>query len=306
MNTIKLEAGRRQRSKAQALLAATAALWSLGGLFIKMVEWNPLAIAGMRSAIAALLMLTVVRKSKITWSFHQIGGAVAYAGTVILFVSANKMTTAANAILLQYTAPIYVALLGAWLLKERTKILDWITIAFVLGGMVLFFLDHLSTGGMIGNLVAILSGVTFAFLVIFLRLQKDGAPLESMFLGNILTALIGLPFMFQSMPSGKSWAGLAILGIFQLGLSYILYSMAIKHVTALEAILVPVIEPILNPVWVFLFMREVPGKWALTGGLIVLLAVTARCVYDALKKEKEDIGKSSDVIKKRNSLEIVE
>jgi drug/metabolite transporter (DMT)-like permease len=306
MNTIKLEAGRRQRSKAQALLAATAALWSLGGLFIKMVEWNPLAIAGMRSAIAALLMLTVVRKSKITWSFHQIGGAVAYAGTVILFVSANKMTTAANAILLQYTAPIYVALLGAWLLKERTKILDWITIAFVLGGMVLFFLDHLSTGGMIGNLVAILSGVTFAFLVIFLRLQKDGAPLESMFLGNILTALIGLPFMFQSMPSGKSWAGLAILGIFQLGLSYILYSMAIKHVTALEAILVPVIEPILNPVWVFLFMREVPGKWALTGGLIVLLAVTARCVYDALKKEKEDIGKSSDAIKKRNSLEIVE
>lgn len=302
----KSESDRRVRSTALLLLAATAALWSLGGLFIKMVEWNPVAIAGMRSAIAALLMLTVVRKSRITWSFYQIGGAVAYAGTVILFVSANKMTTAANAILLQYTAPVYVALLGAWLLKERTRIVDWVAIAFVLGGMVLFFVDHLSPGGMVGNIVAILSGVSFAFLVIFLRLQKDGAPLESMFLGNVLTALIGLPFMFQSMPNAKSWAGLAILGIFQLGLSYILYARAIKHVTALEAILVPVIEPILNPVWVFLFMGEVPGKWALAGGLVVLLAVTARCVVDALRAEGAKRGKDTVVIEKRNSVEIVE
>lgn len=276
----------KQRSLAIAALAITSTLWSLGGLLIKLVTWNPVAIAGMRSAIAALVFILYIRKPKITFSFAQVGAAFFYAGTVILFVTANKMTTSANAILLQYTAPIYVAIFGFWFLKERTSFLDWITIFFVLAGMVLFFVDEISINGIWGNIVAILSGVSFAGLAIFMRMQKDGSPIESILLGNILTALIGLPFMFQSMPDGKSWLGLILLGVIQLGIPYVFYSYAIKHVTALEAVLITVLEPVLNPVWVAVFIGEIPGLWAMLGGIIVLISVTGRCVIPVVGKSK--------------------
>jgi len=272
-----------KKSTAVILLLATAALWSFGGVLIKLVDWNPIAIAGMRSAIAALFILIIIRRPKITWSFPQIGGALCYAATVILFVSANKLTTSANTILLQYTAPIYVALLGAWFLKERVKLSDWVTIFFVLAGIVLFFFDKLSTGGVYGNILAIVSGVTFAGTIIFMRSQKDTSPLESAFIGNVATAIIGLPFIFSSMPDLSSWIGLIILGVFQLGLSYILYSIAIKRVTALEAILIPVLEPILNTVWAFLFIGEKPGLWAFVGGIIVIATITIRCILPVIR-----------------------
>lgn len=274
----------QERKQAILFLIAAATLWSSGGALIKFISWNPIAIAGARSLIAALVMLVFQRQLHFTWSATQIGGALAYAGTVILFVSANKLTTAANAILLQYTAPVYAAVLSAWLLKEKASKLDWLTIFVVLGGMSLFFLDQLSVGNIAGNICGILSGVTFAFCAVLLRKQKDGSPLESVILGNILTALIGLPFMFQSAPTSSSWIPLIILGIFQLGISYIFYASAIRYVTALEAILIPVIEPILNPVWVFLAMGETPGPWAFIGGIIVLFSVTGRCVIVALKE----------------------
>ena len=274
------------RYKAIVFLVITAVLWSLGGILIKLVSWNPLAIAGMRSAISAVFLLVVIRKPRIDWSFNQVAGAFAYSATVILFVAATKSTTAANAILLQYTAPIYIALFGAWFLKEKTSLIDWVTILFVVGGMVLFFVDDLKFGDLIGNILAILSGVSFACLIIFMRKQKSGSPLESVFLGNVLTALIGLPFMFQSMPDAKSWLGLGLLGVVQLGIAYVLYSIAIKHVTALEASLIPVIEPILNPIWVFLMLGEVPGNWALVGGLIVLVSVTTRCALMTINSSK--------------------
>lgn len=113
---------------------------------------------------------------------------------------------------------------------------------------------------------------------IFMRMQKDGSPIESVVLGNILTAIIGVPFVFQDMPDAKGWIYLVVLGLVQLGLPYILYSKAIKHVTALEASLIPILEPILNPVWVFLALGEIPGKWALVGGIIVITVVTGRCL----------------------------
>jgi drug/metabolite transporter (DMT)-like permease len=275
----------KERYQAILFLTITALLWSLGGLLIKWIPWNPIAIAGMRSAIAAVLMWLFKRKMNFTWSRYQIGGAIFYAGTVILFVTATKMTSAANAILLQYTAPIYVALLANWFLGEAATKWDWITIITALGGIFLFFLDNLSSGNWWGNIVAILSGVAFGGQALFLRKQKDGSPLESLFLGNILTALIGLPFMFGSNPGNMGWLGLFLLGVFQLGFSYILYAMAIKHVTALEAILIPIIEPILNPIWVLLFLKETPGKWAVIGGIMVLASVTLRSVF-AITREQ--------------------
>ena len=269
---------RGERHQAIGFLVVTAILWSSAGLLIKMISWNPIAIAGMRSAIATLVLLVFLRRPHLTWSSAQIGGALAYTVTVILFVLANKLTTAANAILLQYTSPIFVALFGAWFLGERATRLDWTTIFVVMGGMVLFFLDDLTTGGLWGNVCAIASGVTFACFVLFMRKQKNDSPLESVFLGNILTALIGFPFMFEAMPSAASWVGLILAGVIQLGLSQVLYAAAIKHVAALEAILIAVVEPILNPIWVLLVMGEAPGPWALLGGFVVLVSVTIRYV----------------------------
>jgi drug/metabolite transporter (DMT)-like permease len=259
-----------------AMAFSAGVLWSMGGLLIKWVEWNPLAIAGGRSAIACLLLLAVLRRPKLTWSGTQLGCALAYSATVILFVAANKLTTAANAILLQYTAPVYTAVLGARFLGERVTRGDWVSISFVLLGVTLFFLDHLSFGGLTGNLLALTSGLTFALLAILLRKQKDGSGLESVLMGNLITALIGLPFMFQGLPGGRTWLGLLLLGVFQLGLSYIIYTAALKRISALEGILIASIEPILNPLWVFLALGETPGPWALIGGIIVFSAITGR------------------------------
>jgi drug/metabolite transporter (DMT)-like permease len=281
MNSVLREKSRGERYKAIGFLIGAATLWSSAGLLIKMISWNPIAIAGTRSAIAAIVLLAFLRRPHLTWSSAQIGGAIAYAVTVLLFVSANKLTTAANAILLQYTSPIYVALFGAWFLGERATRLDWATVFAVMGGMVLFFFDDLATGGFLGNVCAISSGVTFACFILFMRKQKNESPLESVLLGNILTALISFPFMFQTVPNASSWVGLILLGVFQLGLSHALYATAIKHIAALEAILIAVIEPILNPLWVLLIMGEAPGPWALLGGFIVLASVTFRYIVTA-------------------------
>lgn len=264
-----------------------AVLWSSGGLLIKSVDWHPLAISGARSAIAAVVIRAAFYKSRLTWDSAQITGALAYAGTVALFVTATKLTTAANAIVLQYTAPIYVAILGAWLLKERATIQDWITIGVVMGGMVLFFLDQMTAGGFIGNLMGIASGFTLALMAVSMRRQKEGAPFGSVFLGNVLTFFIGLPFILSSSPGDSGWMGIILLGVFQLGLSYVLYSVAIKYVKALEATIITMIEPILNPVWVFLLLGETPGPWSLLGGLVILAALVGRYAWPALKAAEQ-------------------
>ena len=275
--------------RAVLLLLTAATLWSFGGVLIKLIEWNPLAIAGMRSAIAGFFIFLFLRKPKISFSKVQLACAIAYACTTIAFVAGNKLTTAANVILLQYTAPIYVALFGSWFLNERARLFDWVVIIICLGGMVLFFLDELTFGGLWGNVISIFSGITFAAMILLLRKQKSGSPLESVLLGNFMAALVMLPFMFESMPDIQSWVGLGLLGTFQLGLSYILYSIAIKQVTALEGVLIPIIEPVLNPIWVFLLVGEIPGPWAIVGGLIIFMTISIRSVipvYQGVTKPK--------------------
>ena len=267
-------------SKSVGLLLGAALCWSLAGVLFKFVEWPPLAVAGGRGIIAAVFLVLVRgRALRFTWSPLQLGAAVAYAGCTVLFAAANKLTTAANAILLQYTAPVWIALFGAWLLGERSTRADWLTIVAALAGMGLFLYDGLQLNNLTGILLAIASGVCFAAMIILLRKQKDGSPLESIILGNVLGFLIGLPAICSAPPlSRSSLVALLLLGVVQLGIPYLLYSRAIKHVTALEAVLLPVIEPILNPVWVMLFVGEVPTRLAFLGGLIVLGAVTWRAV----------------------------
>jgi len=274
-----------ERKKAIIVLVVCAVLWSIGGVLIKWVQWHPMAIMGTRSAIAAAVLWIVARRPHFDWSKEQIGGAVAYAATVMLYVPAVTLTTAANAILLQYTAPIWIALFGAWFLGERATWVDWLCIVISLGGMVLFFHQGIASQSFVGDLMATISGVTLAWMMLLLRKQKNGAPLESVLLGNILAALGGIPFMFgQPLPDLQGWLGILVLGVVQLGLAYALYTYAIKHVTALESVLIVMLEPVLNPIWALLLIGERPEGWALVGGLLVLAAATVRGVLLAVQR----------------------
>lgn len=262
-------------------VALAAVLWSSGGLLIKWVEWNPLAITGSRSLIAALTIFALFPRPRFTFSPVQLGSAAAYAVTVFAFVAATKLTTAANAIFLQYTAPVYIVLLAAWFLHERATRADWAIIGLTQLGTALFFVGQFSWTGFWGNVLALISGLSLACMVVLLRKQKDASPVESVLLGNILTAIIGLPFMIGPLPSAKTCAGLLFLGVFQLGFSYALYANAIKRVRALDATLICTIEPVLNPIWVLLFLGEKPSGWALAGGAVVISAATMRGILTA-------------------------
>lgn len=264
------------RAQAAILLILAAVLWSSGGLLIKLVDWTPLAIAGARSAVAGLFVALLLRgRLGVDFSRTQLVASLAYAGAVICFVTATKLTTAANAILLQYTSPLYAALLAPRLLGEPTRRSDWLFIALALMGMGLFFGDQLSPQGLGGNLLALLSGLCVAILALALRRagQASSSPIA---LGNFLAALVCLPFILAApWPGWRNLGIIAVLGVVQLGLPYYLYSLAVRRVSALEVTLIPVLEPILNPIWVALFLGEAPGWWSLVGGVVVLGAVTA-------------------------------
>jgi len=288
MVTAILEGHEISRNKAIFLVLIAAILWSTSGLFIKIIELNPFTIAGSRGIIAALMMMALMNKRlNFNWSLPQVAGGLCYAGAMITFVVATVMTTAANAILLQYTMPVFTALFGMWLLKEKVTRFDWGVIFIVVGGMALFFLDELTLDGLWGNIIAIISAIFFALLIIFLRMQKSGSPVETTILGNLITFCICLPFIIQEPPTGTSLLPLSYLGIIQLGLPFVLYSAAIKYVTAIDAVLIQTIEPLLNPVWVFLIIGEEPGSWAIAGGAVVLITVTIRNIYTSRKATKQ-------------------
>jgi len=269
-------------------MAATAFLWSIAGLFIKVIDWNPIAIAGMRSFVASIVILIYIKRPVIHFSFPQIAAAVANAATMLLFVSANKTTTAANAIILQYIAPVSTAFIGAFLLKERTRIEHYAAIPVVAAGMIVMFFDELSGGRLFGNILAVMSAITFGFYFVFMRMQKDGSPLESILLSHWLTAGVCIIIsIFLPVPhlTAKSLAAIAVLGIVQVGISSILFSFAIKRISAVSAILIAVIEPVFNPIWVFFAIGEAPGVHALAGGGIIVLAVTIASIINAHRRE---------------------
>lgn len=260
-------------------------IWSTGGLLIKLVPWHPIAIWSARSAFAALLLWIVRRPRLRGIARAEWGAAIALAATTGMFIVANKLTTAANAILIQYSAPIWIALLGQWFLGERASRLDWITIALVLAGIALFFADELAPGHAAGNLVALGAGVAFAFSTMALRrvaLTTEGGqpvdPLRAVLLGHGLAAVLGAPFFAVAgpPPDAAAWAALVALGLVQQGAAYLAFTWAIRHATALEAMLIPIVEPIFSPIWVALAISEIPGPWALVGGAIVVGSVALR------------------------------
>ncbi len=282
-------------------MASTAFLWSIAGLFIKVIEWNPIAIAGIRSLIASIVIFIYLKRPRIHLSFPQIAAAVANAATMLLFVSANKTTTAANAILLQYFAPVLTVFIGAILLKERTRVEHFAALPLVVTGMIVMFFDELSGGKLFGNILAIMSAITFSFYFVFMRMQKDGSPLESILLSHWLTAGICIIIsLFLPVPhiTAKSLVAIAVLGIVQIGLSAILFSIAIKRVSAVQANLIAVIEPVFNPIWVFFAIGEAPGFNTLIGGGIIIFAVTIASIINARRKVEVANSHNMSVCKK--------
>jgi drug/metabolite transporter (DMT)-like permease len=276
------------RQRAVIMLLCTAALWSTSGLLIKLISWGPLAIMGGRSLIASFVVLAYLRGHvDIRFTRYQVLGAICYVLVQVFFISATKLTTAANAIFLQYACPIYLVILGYWFLKEKPQRADWVAMGVIIAGLALFFSDQLSFSGLYGNILAILSGMAFAGTMLFMRLQKDGTPANTVLLGNILAAVVGLPFvfLFHEKIQPTDIGIILYLGILQIGLSYVLYSIAIKHIHVLEANLILALEPILNPIWVFLVIGEKPGLSALLGGILVIGAVTFRAVVSARTPE---------------------
>lgn len=257
------------------LIALCAVLWSSGGLFIKLVDAPPLAIAGARSTIAALLILAWLKKPRFSFAPAQIGAAAANALTMLLFVYANKATSSANAILLQYASPVWTALMAAAFLKERVRTVDWCALALVAGGMALFFVGApAAPGALLGDLAAIASGVSFAAFFVLMRRQKDGSPLESLLLAHVMVALAGIPAYPALALGGTNLLGILLLGLFQIGAAAILFSEGIKRTTAIQTSFITMIEPALNPAWVLLATGEAPTALAVAGGAVIVGAVT--------------------------------
>ena len=266
-------------SSANIILIIAALMWSIGGLFIKMVDLSPIAITGTRSIAAALVFLVYLKRPQWHWNRYFVLGVLSYAAMMLLYVFSIRLTTAANAIFLEFTAPIYVVILGYYILNERITIFDVLSMFVIFSGMTLFFIDELTFYGFWGNIMAAVAGVCLGIVTVVIRKENDSA-FQIVLMGNILTALVCIPFMFSGFQETVSadWLIIFALGIIQLGIPYILYTKALKHVRALDAILVSMIEPILNPFWVYIFVGEKMGEWALFGGILVLSGSIGRAI----------------------------
>lgn len=273
-------------------LLAAAALFSTGGAAIKALTLSAWQVAGFRSGIAAVAVLLLVPAARRGWSRPVWLVGVPYAATMVLFVAATKQTTAANAIFLQSTAPVYVLLLGPWLLRERVRRGDLYFMGAVGLGLGLFFLGAEAPRATApdpdtGNLLALLSGVSWALTVTGLRWLENrpggaGSSLPTIVAGNAIAFAVLLPFALPAPGATTAdWLIVAYLGLCQIALAYLLLTRAIRHVPALEASTLLLLEPVLNPVWAWLVHGEVPSGWALAGGGVILAATLFQTWWSA-------------------------
>ncbi len=280
----------RQRGTLCVFLAAV--LYSIGGLCIKLIPWGGMAINGGRTAIALVVigLYLAATRHKPKMNLWVLVGALAVCGTNILFSIANKLTTAANAIVLQFTAPIFVILFSILLFGKRPQKLDLLACGLVLGGVLLFFVDSLSAGGMLGNILALLSGVSYAG-VFMMNDMPDSDAISSVFWGDVISAVVGLPFLgYEAEFTPNVLAPLLVLGIFQVGAAYILLTEGLKTTPPVTASLVSGIEPVLNPILVAVFYHEMIGPVALVGAMVVVGSVVLYNVVLARQTEPSETG----------------
>jgi drug/metabolite transporter (DMT)-like permease len=267
--------------KGLVYIAFTAFLWSSSGLFIKILTLNAYQISFYRSLIAAvtLLIISYGKNKTVKFEFDKLTvlASLFYAGILIFFVIANKLTTSANAIFLQFTAPIYLLFLEPFFLKTKFRRKDLITIIICISGMALFFMGKLEIGNIYGNLIAIAAGICFAMFSLFVKWKKtlgNENTIISIIYGNILVGIICFPLIFNEIAiSSTQFYVLLYMGVVQIGISYFIFNIGIKYVSATESMIIGMLEAIFNPIWVFFGVGEVPAPTAVIGGLIIFAAI---------------------------------
>ncbi len=279
--------GVQEHRKGIFTIILAAVLWSTGGLFVKLLPQDAYTILSYRSMLAAAVFFAFFRKQVFKMNGRAWLNALFYCLLVLSFVVSTKLTTAANSILLQYTGTVYVLLAEPYFFKLKMQRVNVVTIIACVVGMVILVSGDLNAGSMVGNLIAFLSGFLMAALFIGQRLNGPERQPASIFWGNVMMAGIGLPWLLQSpLPTLQEAAMLAWLGILQLGLGFVLFTYGLKRVLAIEGALLAMLEPMLNPVWVFLFYKERPSNGAIVGGLIIIVALAARILWLELRKRK--------------------
>lgn len=280
------------KTKAALYMVLCAILWSTAGIFIKFLPWNPMVIAGFRSLISAGVYVVYMRFEKTEFKINKysILSGIALMCTFVFFVAANKFTTSANAIVLQYSAPIFILILSALIYHQKFRPGDIMTVAATSVGISLFFFDKLSGGYLFGNLLALTAGLAFASMFVVTGRADNDSRSSGILLGHIFTAVIGIPFVFVSTTpvTPTTVAVIFAMGIFQLGIPYMLYGLAVRKCSPLACSLISAIEPMLNPVWVFLYIGEAPSMFALIGGVIVIGAVVSWSIWSSRAESRAD------------------
>ncbi|WP_306600311.1 DMT family transporter [Geothrix sp. 21YS21S-2] len=271
-----------ERSKGLAYLVAASLLWSSSGIFIKVLTLSAFHIACYRSLVSALAIVAILALRGRAWSLPRdplsLAGSCIYALVLVLFVVATKLTTAANAIFLQYAAPIYLLFLEPWIFRRPFARRDFWAVAACLGGMALFFAGHLEKGGLAGNVLALASGFLLALFSLLLKWKRETRPghdpIGMVVLGNLVVALICLPKVLPA-PQVTLNQGLmlAYLGIFQLGIAYMFFTAGMRYLSATAALITCMLEAVFNPVWVFIGVGERPSPYALAGGVVILSVI---------------------------------
>lgn len=269
-------------------------LWSTGGLFIKLTTLDAYQVTFFRSLFAALTVIAITRKDGLKIDAFGVFTSIIYAALLFLFVWATKKTTAANAIFLQYTAPIYILVLAPFVIGEKFHWRDLITVVVVLAGMSLFFVGQLRLEDYQGNIAALFSGIFLGLYIMLLRHPKAKGfnPTIAVIYGNLLLAALNAPTGISVIGSmtALDWIAVTFLGVFQIGISYILFIKGVVGGTRpLDASLIGFIEPLLNPVWVFIFVGEQPSKWAILGGAIIILAIAVHTTKQYAGRRSEQI-----------------
>ncbi len=265
---------------------AAAVLWSTGGLFIKWTSLSGLELSFGRSLLAAITVAIFTRHEGFGLNKVTALASVLYAALLLLFVLATKETTAANAIFLQYTAPVYLLILEPLIYKEKFRKRDLIVVTVCVIGMSLFFVGKLRPQDVTGNLLALASGFCFACYFLLLRhsTSRSVNRASSVIYGNLLLVLVAAPAGLRAVPQMNVHDALSVLylGVVQIGLAYTLFTVAMaRGVRSLDAGIVGYVEPVLNPVWVYLVLGERPSSWALVGGAIIVIAVVCHTLMEA-------------------------
>jgi len=266
-----------EHQKGLVYVLIAALLWSTGGLFIKLISFTAMQLSFFRCSIAAVTFALIFRKKILLINKLSIINSIVYAMVLITFVIATKTTTAANAIFLQATAPIYILIFEPILTKTKYERVNIITVGVCMIGMLLFFIGKLEPGHLEGNLIALISGITFAALFLGMKKIEPQYQQSSIFWGNIIVAIICIPFLssLELITFSDLWM-VTFLGVFQIAFAYAFFASGLKRIYAVEASIISMVEPVFNPIWVFLGYGETPTIYSIIGGLIILGAIIIR------------------------------